>query len=131
MRTVWLQRALTQAEIAQMRQLSAPHQLRWWQTPTGTYFHTFQVGLIYGSIIDGTFLCNDHTQCTLRDKWALRNTKITHALDGSFAALSVPSQFLQEYYVRSGASTLYAPRDVRANDLILCEFPSAPTPMMC
>ena len=130
MRTVWLHRALTQAEQAQMRALGAPHQLRWWQTPKGTYFHAFQLHLIYGSSIDGRFLCNDQTACESRDAMALRNTTITHALDSSMNHVLVPNQFLREYYVRRGGTYLRAPIDMRANDLILCEFPTAPTVLM-
>jgi hypothetical protein len=126
MSTVWLPRALSQTEQVLMRSIGAPHQLRWWQTPKGTYFHAFQVHLIYGSIVDGRFLCNDQSACESRDTWALRNVTITHALDAALTPLLIPPQFLQEYYVRSGGAHLRAPKDMRAHDLILCEFPTAP-----
>lgn len=129
MRAVWLPRALTAAEQVQMRSLGAPHRLRWWQTPTATYFHAFQLTRIYGSTIEGRFLCNDETACESRHVLALCDFTATHVADASLTNLLVPKQFLQEYRV-PGGGILRAPIDMRANDLLLCEFPSAPTTLM-
>ena len=77
----------------------------------------------------GRFLCNDQTACESRDTRALRDFTATHVLDGSFSTLLVPKQFLQEYRV-PGGGILRAPIDMRAHDLLLCEFPAAPTTLM-
>ena len=129
MRAVWLPRALTQAELLQMRHVGAPHQLRWWQGPTATYFHAFQLTRIYGNKIEGHFLCNDQTQCESRAQAALREFTATHVLDSALSTLLVPKQFLQEYRV-PGGGILRAPIDLRAHDMLLCEFPTAPTVLM-
>lgn len=129
MRTVWLQRALTQAEHLQMRHIGAPHQLRWWQNPNNMYFHAFQLTRVYGSEIEGRFLCNDQTPCESRDVTSLRDFTATHVLGSAFSTLLVPKQFLQDYRV-PGGGILRAPVDMRAHDLLLCEFPTAPTVLM-
>jgi hypothetical protein len=129
MRTVWLQRALTQAEHLQMRNNGAPHQLRWWCSPTSTYFHVFQLTRIWGAEIEGHFLCNDQSQCESRDIMSLRDFTVTHVLDSALSTMLVPKQFLQEYRA-PGGGILQAPVDMRANDLLLCEFPTPPTTPM-
>lgn len=130
MSAVWLQRALTLAEIDLMRRIGAPHQLRWWQAgPAATYFHAFQITRIHGAEIEGRFLCNDQTACEGRDPLAMRDFTVTHVLDGALIPMLVPKQFLQIYCV-PGGGILRAPVDLRARDLLLCEFPAAPTTLM-